>query len=238
MTCPICQQSDDLCESHILSKFVYKPLKEEEGHFYVLSNDPERPTYTIQGGVIERLLCLDCEAKRNRWETYVANKIHRGDLICSTYPHKVEGLDYARFKLFMMSTLFMASLSNDEMFASVTMRPDRQELLRQLLDKENPGSREDFACMLWALTSSELDTRRLIIHPVTVPGTGAVFHRFVFAGFMWIVGDFQGLQPSTTVLDRFLTPQGSLIVNKKDIMDLEFLTDTFAEFRRLGKLDK
>lgn len=237
MICPLCQQSNKLCDSHILSKFVYKTLKENEGHFYVLSNDPTTPTYPVQDGVTERLLCLNCEAKRNRWETYVANKINRGELLSSKYPHHVEGLDYTRFKLFMMSTLFVAALSNHGMFASVSMKPERMEVLRQLIDNENTGVREDFPCSLVALTSSEVDTRQLILDAVTIPSQGAIFHRFVFSGFMWIVGDFQGLQPPNSVLDRFLTPNGDLIIDNKDILDIGFVMDYFAEFQKLGKLD-
>ena len=42
--CPLCLRDDQkIVESHIISNFFYKPLKEKEGRFYVISTDPAKP---------------------------------------------------------------------------------------------------------------------------------------------------------------------------------------------------
>jgi hypothetical protein len=48
MLCVLCQKDRELRESHILSKFIFKPLKEPEGRMYVLAEDPSQKNRTLQ----------------------------------------------------------------------------------------------------------------------------------------------------------------------------------------------
>ncbi len=55
--CKLCQQQATLVDSHIIPNFHYKPLKEKEGLFYILSTDPKKKELKRQKGITEHLLC-------------------------------------------------------------------------------------------------------------------------------------------------------------------------------------
>ena len=109
MACVLCQKDRKLKESHILSRFIYKPLKKLEGKMYVLTEAPSQKSRPIQDGVKDYLLCGECEAKRSKGETYFSHKWHGGELFGQNNPYTIERLDSSKFKLFLMSTLFKES---------------------------------------------------------------------------------------------------------------------------------
>ncbi len=254
MYCKLCGGSGPLQVSHILSKFVYKPLKADDGRIYVLSSDPKQKTYKIQDGVKEKLLCVGCEQKRSRWETYVSNKWHRGELDSDTDPYQITGLDYAAFKLFLLSTLYMAHLSDHGMFREVKLDTVRHFKLRWMLQNSDPGESDEFGCCMFALEEEELDTKQFIDKAVStiirkgeneaeapgnIPPTRGdlVAHRFVFGGFLWTFLEPLGIQLSEDVKRFFISKDGTITVRKKKIRDLPFIMESIFEFHRLGKLN-
>jgi hypothetical protein len=48
-------------ESHIIPNFQYKPPKEGDGYFLVLSTDPAKKEFKRQKGITEHLLCAECD---------------------------------------------------------------------------------------------------------------------------------------------------------------------------------
>jgi hypothetical protein len=85
MNCRLCDEKKPLTESHIISRFFYKPMewKEKNFRYQILGVDLNR-IITDQGGIKERLLCVDCEQKFSRYETYVSKTLYGGvDLIFS-----------------------------------------------------------------------------------------------------------------------------------------------------------
>ena len=59
--CLLCQKGDLLVDSHIIPKFQYKPLKEKNGLYYILSTDPDKNEEKGQKGV---------ETRRSRWRAW------------------------------------------------------------------------------------------------------------------------------------------------------------------------
>ena len=254
MNCQLCGGRSPLQVSHILSKFIHKPLKAGNGRMYVLSSDPNQRTYTIQDGVKEKLLCVDCEQKRSRWETYFSNKWHRRELEGNTSPYQITGLDYAKFKLFLLSTLYMAHLSSHGLFKDVKLDPDSFLKLRRMLQNGDPGEPDEFGCSMCALEEEGIDSREYIDKAVSMiirPGTrealglgtssptkgDVVGHRFVFGGFIWTFLEPFGFPIPEAAKRFFISKDGTIMVLKKRILDLPFLMDSFFDFHRLGKLN-
>jgi hypothetical protein len=145
--CRLCTTSQELCRSHILPEFLYQPLYDEKHRFSILGLEGER---YAQRGLTEKLLCHHCEQHLTRYKKYAAeimsgrlgHRFHqRGAYII------IEGVDYTRFKLFQLSVLWRASVSKLEFFKLVSLGP-HEERLRQMLVGSDPGSPEEFGCVV------------------------------------------------------------------------------------------
>lgn len=73
--CKLCQDSDDLQDSHILPKFVGKYLKETSATGFLTAIDTEGQPSRSQDICKTRLLCSRCESILNKAETFFANTI-------------------------------------------------------------------------------------------------------------------------------------------------------------------
>ncbi len=240
MACVLCRKDRELEESHILSKFIYKLLKEPEGKMYVLSEDPSQKNRTRQDGVKEYLLCGECEDKREKWETYFSNKWHRGELFGKSNPYRIEGLDYCKFKLFLMSALFMASVSRDPLFEGIELTPSSFEKLRQMVDAGDPGQPDEYGCSIMMLEDGEkeLDPKILIGNAVTIKKNGFRMHRFLFGGFFLGFIEPEGMNIGQGVRKAYITKEGNILIRKKKIRDLGYLMNTFWNLKGQGKLDE
>lgn len=237
MACVLCQKDRELKESHILSRFIYKPLKKLEGKMYVLSEAPSQKSRPIQDGVKDYLLCGECEAQRNKGETYFSNKWHRGELFGQNNPYIIERLDYSKFKLFLMSTLFMAGVSDDPLFEEVKLTPMSFKKLRQMVDAGDPGEPDEYGCSIRMLEAKEIDPRTLIGKAVTIQESGVRIHRFLFGGFSLGFIESEGMDIGQDVKATYITKDGSILIRKKKVQDLEYLMDTFRSLERQEKLD-
>ena len=79
--CPLCDKNAVLKESHIISKFIYKPVKEKTGKMTEIDNSHFLNGKTRQDGIKEYLLCGICEERRQKYEDYVSKLIRKNTLI-------------------------------------------------------------------------------------------------------------------------------------------------------------
>src|SRR5688572_3550572 len=70
VSCALCQESRELCRSHIIPDFLYRTMRDEKNRFNVLSATDDQRDRVVQAGLWERLLCTDCETKLSLWERY------------------------------------------------------------------------------------------------------------------------------------------------------------------------
>ncbi len=86
-TCKLCCGHGRLRQSHITPKFVFDWQKVSSGTGFLRSS--ETPNRRAQDGEKEQMLCSDCEALFNRWETPFATRIfhplNRGESIQFRY---------------------------------------------------------------------------------------------------------------------------------------------------------
>jgi hypothetical protein len=238
MACALCKKRNELKESHILSKFFYKPLKTIDGKIYVLTDDPSHKNLIVQDGIKEYLLCGACESKRSKWETYFSNKWHRGELFGKTDSYEIEGLDYSNFKLFLMSLLFMASISNDPLFADVKLTPTRFERLRQMVDAMDPGEVDEYGCSIRLLEDDHVDPKMLIGKAETINVTGVPVHRFLFGGFSLAFIDSEGINIGEDIKSTYIKKSGSVLIRRKKLSELGYIMKTLKNLNDQGKLDE
>ena len=111
--CKVCLRDAVLRRSHVVPEFVYKPVFSIE-HTAVVLEPKKRRRSQRQTGYWDHLLCDACERSLSRLETYFAdvwfNKPLR-PVRLDGFENRIVGLDYARFKLFLLSILWRAHVS-------------------------------------------------------------------------------------------------------------------------------
>lgn len=153
-TCRLCQQITTLVDSHIIPKFHLKPLKEAEGHFYIISSDPTKPELKEQKGVTEHLLCTKCDTERVQ-----RNEEHLARVIFGGYPLdgkqdsrvlRVTGYNYQKVKNGLLSVLWRMSITSDDYFKAVKLGPKHEENIRQALLLDSKFGEEEYPILLTA----------------------------------------------------------------------------------------
>lgn len=64
-TCHLCRRDKKLCDSHIIPKFMYAELKNQNRQIMGITGQGKRGWAPVQDGAKELLLCEDCEQHIN-----------------------------------------------------------------------------------------------------------------------------------------------------------------------------
>ena len=190
--CRLCEQSKKLCDSHIIPKFCYKPLRDANGKAIEVNIDQEEVLDRQFAGHREKLLCVDCENRFSRFET------HSVRLFCSPLPpfstgskriREYSDLDYRTLKLFFLSVLWRSSVAINPFFKHVSLGP-HEEIIRDMLLREDPGGTGDYPTLIWLLTLRGKHLQDILVEPTPMRvGTHKCkCYRFVMAGFVIIIG--------------------------------------------------
>ena len=219
MGCRLCATSGQLCRSHILPEFLYRPLYDEKHRFSILTKGMEAERYG-QRGLTEALLCETCEQHLCQYEKYAADVMsgrlgHRAQQRRSRIT--INGIDYERFKLFQLSILWRASASTLEYFRLVSLGP-REERLRQMLLAGDAGSPDEFGCVLTFIHDSGRDMSDTMFNPEPMRWAGRRMYKFIFAGAVWMYHCDR--QPPAPHLQKyFLRRDGTLTGFVGDLAD-------------------
>lgn len=176
MKCRLCQKEKELRRSHIIPDF----FRDDTGMMYPTgkSGKPQpftQPIHTSPGkkfdrkqhgyweardGMVEYLLCHNCEQKFGRFEDYAKRFFYgtsnpiRLQLPLSENPLFVA--DYRKMKLFQLSILWRASEAQGEFFSAVTLSDHHRERLRHMLLNDDPGRDHEYFCSMTRLVASPL----------------------------------------------------------------------------------
>jgi len=222
-TCKLCQKEKRLHKSHIIPEFLYKSLYDENSHrFHCISSLPEKENTWKQKGEWDRLLCSDCEQRISKLERYaslvlmggaeIEIEVHRGAF-------NFGGIDYKQFKLFQLSILWRAAVSNRPMFRMVNLGK-HEEIIRNMLLSANPGEVYNYGCIMCATMHDRNHIDSIIIQPELTRVDGQIVYRFVFSGFWWLFF-CSSHRPTTEVSNMFLQSSGSVCVFQKELGSAE-----------------
>ena len=113
--CKLCGKVDKLRNSHIIPEFLFKPLYDSKHRFHVLSTVLDSPNRYEQKGIREKLLCQSCETLLSKHEGYARTVLFGGTEISVRKEdgnYIIGDIDYKKFKLFQISILWRAGISN------------------------------------------------------------------------------------------------------------------------------
>lgn len=171
--CALCQESAELCKSHILPDMAYSGVIETALHprMIVVRNSQDGPTFddSHQTGLRERLLCEECEGKFSRYETYASNNLLN---LKFPLPQSEENLlntvqvsDYVKLKLFLLSLLWRVGIARHDFFSCVDLGP-HTDRLREMLQAEDPGEPDEYGCQITRLLPAQrIPVDRLVYTP-------------------------------------------------------------------------
>ena len=187
-TCKLCLTNGELRESHILSELLYKPAYDAIHRAIEMKIGSGRRR-VIQKGYREAMLCGKCEGFLSKFENYFADQwVKQGKLPATLSDPVIEikGLDYAPFKLFHLSVIWRASVSQRDEFRNVKLGP-HEEVIRTLLLNEDPGDPTLYP--FWGRILFDPTDRRVtddvIVEPEMYRVDSHYVYIFTFGGCAW-----------------------------------------------------
>lgn len=237
MTCRLCEKEVPLKKSHIIPEFLYSSLYDEKHRFHKLSIDENKKNTLPQKGVRELLLCGDCEQRLSKYERYSSLILNGGiELIIKREGRlfHLEGVQYNSFKLFALSILWRASVSNLEMFSQVTLGP-HEEVLRKMILNGEPGEECDYPFILSPVIHEGVVQEDLIVQPTRTRLAGHNAYRFVFGGIAWVFVASSHRAPSV-IVSASINKLGKLTMLPWALTDMKFIVHMAQELSRQGKV--
>ncbi len=141
--CRLCLRKQKLCESHIVPEFCYE--YEQVGNARkaieaILPSDGNVKRRTIQKGHREYLFCEKCEQILCSHEREFASFWQNNPQLAGPFEHEqrvvVKGIDYHHTKLFLLSVIWRASLS-EILGSNISLGPYSEKLRKIILDDEH-----------------------------------------------------------------------------------------------------
>ncbi len=218
--CRLCLEEKKLIgRSQIIPDFLYKhgglyDDKHKINHFSIQDLVDGKKPSLLQSGVHEgNLLYPECDDRRlgDQLEQYAKKAIYRGGRLpadqtpdCKNY-YNAEGgefmicsnLNYTKFKLFLLSILWRASISTKSFFNQINLGA-HEEIIRQMIFSNDARQYDDYPILLVSTVSDKAFSSDVVLEPYQgIDKDGMPTCMFIISGFIYIykIGSFQGKLP-------------------------------------------
>lgn len=193
--CALCQEQKFLEKSHIIPNAVFRAIKRKlQGKTISISDNHDEWIRYSGESWSEYLLCGACEDTISAYESY-AFDVFRGQRNIKQCHHKdgmsFSNVEYARFKIFLLSILWRAAVSRQEAFAKVKLPPSWEAELRVSIMEGRPLGALKFGCKILRLNDQTKENgfsleslKQLIVSPFPRNQGHTVSYIFVFEGLM------------------------------------------------------
>lgn len=196
--CKLCGEEKELCKkSHIIPNFMYKDVYDEKNRMkpITISKRVIEGEKYAQTGVHEgKLLCVDCENKvLGELDRYGSLTLYSGYELTIEPRATASGIkyikfgdiDYVKFKLFLLSILWRASISNDKWFSEVNLGP-HEEIIRRMIYEGDAGRQIDYPIHIMSYRQHSSLPQRIILNPSRVRIDGGTVYHFLISGLFYI----------------------------------------------------
>ena len=233
-TCRLClTESAVLRNSHIIPEFNYKPCYDDKHRFFRLSTKGPKNKAFGQKGFREHLLCQDCETKFSKWERYAKQILVDGGLSAARkfkWGYEFHGVDYAPFKLYLLSVLWRMGVSSLSIFEMVKLGR-HQERIRLALVAEDPLDEHIYPVLFVAVTLSGRFISDFIVPPSLVKEDGLQMYRCVISGILYTF--CVGSHRISKDMEKFaIHRNGILILPVMSLEDIPYLYDYCREVHK------
>ena len=182
--CRLCLLDKTLLKkSHIIPKFMYKGIISEDNKIIQTNLNDTTKKKTIRTGAYEpHILCQECDNNViGKLESYasellfgnwarqlngikLSNEISQ-DGIKSL---RVQGVDYNKFKLFLLSILWRASVSDQALFKKVILGSALEERLRDKIVNQEADEDDEYEVSVIIFNPPKTSITRIITQPIFV----------------------------------------------------------------------
>ena len=171
------------------------------------------------------LLCAECDNKIiGGYEDYAKKAMYGGNLPKDESPvcqncvnqHNIKysvckNINYKKYKLFLLSILWRASISTRQMFNEISLGP-HEEALRKMIYEGDPGKVDDYPIAMLTFIADKSVPKDLIAHPQPRRSKGG--HNtnvFIISGtiYMFHVNSSQHKIPDL-ILNDTITPNNQM----------------------------
>lgn len=151
-------------------------------------------TYRPTGIYDQYILCNECDNEViGGLESYAAKYFYDNkdiELTVEEDEHIInlmfKGIDYKKFKLFLISILWRASVSKQKMFDEINLGTKYDETARKMILEGRPGKRDDFPTCIIGLKSDQNLVLKTIVAPRRLKADGNTAYMFFINGlFYW-----------------------------------------------------
>jgi hypothetical protein len=199
MKCKLCLKDRLLLKrSHIIPDFQYKELYDEKHRIISFNIEKDKSKSIPTGEYESNILCQDCDNKLiGSLESYASLVFFGGTKIETGKFRKKDGLEfvhakginYKKFKLFLLSVLWRASISSRSLFKQVNLGPHEEEVRKMILSGD-PGSSCKYPCMISSYRHQNI-LKEIVGEPRQMridakKGCGITGYAFLIAGFLYI----------------------------------------------------
>lgn len=218
--CSLCLQEKKLIKAHIIPEGFFRPLRSEGLAPEMHSNSPGSYPKRMPIGVYDpSILCAECDQKMAPWDDYAQkillqqfsvarNVVQQGQTVAWI----IENFDYRKLKLFFISLLWRASVSQEDFYKRIYVGPFEDQLRTMILNGE-PGSSQDFAVILARFGDSDITA---MLDPHRERFESVPFVRFYLTGFLAYIKVDQRPTPSLFA-DYCMRENAPLIVLSRNL---------------------
>jgi hypothetical protein len=231
-TCALCLNERQLRQSHIIPEFLFRPLYDEKHRAQAMSTSKDAPTTFLQRGIREELLCAECENRLSVYENYWRQIFFGSDRVRIGRINRFVGLDYTRLKLFQLSILWRAGISELPPYQEVELGNHAEELRRMILEGR-PGRAWEYPCVVSFLVHENEPVMGLIIQPKQKQVDGHTYYLMAAGGQLW---HFFVSSHAPAPMEWVLQEDGSINMRSDEFEGLPFIRQLACDLGIAGKL--
>lgn len=156
MKCKFCGHETSLIKAHVIPAGFFRQIdRKGKKALEMLTNRAGEYTKRTPIGVYDKtMVCKTCENIWQEWDGYAQQlladtplngraRYHNGEKIC----YVVDKFDYRKLKLFFISVIWRASVSNHQFFSRISLG-EFEDIAKQHITNNNPGDSEDFSIVV------------------------------------------------------------------------------------------
>lgn len=196
MICKLCLQDKLLLKkSHIAPNFLYKELRDEDNSFVKAKLDEVTSKKAYTGLFEADILCKDCDTVLlNQLETYAYKILYDGRVKDLSFKNEItpdgvewilcEGVDYKKFKLFLLSLVWRFSISSNEFYRFVNLGK-HEETIRKMVLESSAGDVLDFPCSVSSYRKHPDLPFEIISQPMRHRHNGGICYSVIMGGLLY-----------------------------------------------------
>lgn len=150
--CKYCGNNNKLVDAHIIPESFFRDVDIDRSGLRIYSSKSSVYPKRAPIGIYDKnILCQECEKKFDTFDDYAARVLLQGELKREAIDDEegnlgyyIHDLDYRRFKMFCISTLWRAAISKNEFFNYISLGKHFSQL-DEMVKKLEPGLPNDFS---------------------------------------------------------------------------------------------